>query len=573
MTALRRWPMVGAVAALLIASFLVDQLPRTEEAELLAADPAPLRSSLSDPAPLTTSWYCAIGSSRPGGFADHSISVTSVSEADATATISILTDEGPGPTVRLELGPYTTQTIDLAAVSSAESAAAVVEIVGGRGLVGHEVATAHGSDSGPCATTVSGQWYLAAGSTRRDSDQYLALLNPFGEDVVLDVSFRTSTRERRPEDLSSFVVPGRTVRVVNVSDYVSIEAVVATSITTIQGRVVVEQLQVANGDLGPVGTALVLATPAPANEWFLPAGRVSETGDQQLVVFNPGEDQAELELYFDLSTTDRRSAYGLSAIDLTVQPGRFESLDLAELLRALQVPLPIEFGVRVVSDNDVPVIVSRSQLYPPVDNSLVGAEDSGSTVEVEEAASDAPMDPAGETAADPDTPGASESLVVPIDPSTIERRDPLGGSLLRQDDEGHSDIPEDQLVTDAMLHVLDDDVQLSATTGLAFSPGSPVLAREWLVPHTRVVPDGGSVLLITAVEDALVTVRGMVDGQLLEAERVAIDGETRRVVPILLPVPRSALLITSSSPIAVETQTVDADGVLTVGAAVPLITR
>ncbi len=290
-------------------------------------------------------------------------------------------------------------------------------------------------------------------------------------------------------------------------------------------------------------------------------------------MYNPGEDQAELELYFDLSTTDRRSAYGLSAIDLTVAPGRFESLDLAELLRALQVPLPIEFGVRVVSDNDVPVLVSRSQLYPP-GRQLIGRSRGHRDPRLKwrKRRPSARLTPPLKNRRPRHRHRCVGIARVPIDPSTIERRDPLGGNLLRQDDD-HSDVPEDQLETGATVHILDDDAQTSPTTGLAFSPGSSVVAREWLVPHTRVVPDGGSVVLITAVEDALVTIRGMVDGQLLEAERVAVDGETRRVVPILLPVPRSALLITSSSPIAVETQTVDADGVLTLGAAVPLIAR
>jgi hypothetical protein len=545
---------------LLIGAMLLDRVPDSLPPQLQPAESVVVRSAIGNPTPLTASWYCPIGSSAPGGYGNHNINVSNVSPESATATVSVITDIGPGPTIRLEIGPYQTQSVDLSSVDSSANAAAVVEIVGGNGVVGHDIETAHGVSSGPCATTVNGDWYFASGSTRRDSDQFVALLNPFGEDVVLDVTFRTTTRERRPEDLSSVVVRGRTVKVINVSDYVSIEPVVATTVTAIQGRVVAEQLQVANGDLGPEGAALVLGTPAPAAQWILPAGRVSEQADHQLVIFNPSGQQAELELYFDPSTADRRASYGLNSIDLTVQPGRFESLDVADLISALEVPLPLEIGLRVVSANDVPVVVSRSQLHPLVDNSLVGAEDSGATVEV-----------AGSE--ETDAVDDSSEAVVTIDPSTIERRDPLGGNLVRQETDDEEDISIDDLLPDIALQVLDDLAQPTATTGLGVSNGNSVTSRAWVVPYTRFEPNGATVILVTAADDdALVEIRGMVDGRLLEPQRVLVDGQTRRVVPLVLPVLRTALSISSDAPISIEIQTV-AGGVVTVAGAVPVVPR
>ncbi|MFW2382462.1 MAG: DUF5719 family protein [Acidimicrobiales bacterium] len=560
MRALQRWPLVGAIGAVLLGSMLLDRVPDTLPPQLEKTESVVLRSAVGNPAPLTASWYCAIGSSAPGGYGNHVINVSNISSEDATATVSVITDIGPGPKIRLELDPYQTQSVDLSSVDSSPNAAAVVEIVGGSGVVGHDIETTYGSSSGPCATTVNGDWYFASGSTRRDSDQFVALLNPFGEDVVLDVTFRTATRERRPEDLSSLVVPGRTVKVINVSDFVSIEPVVATTVRAIQGRVVAEQLQVANGELGPEGAALVLGTPAPAVAWTLPAGRVSAEGDHQLVIYNPGAQQAELELIFDLSTNDRRASYGLNSIDLTVQPGRFESLDVADLIGALEIPLPLEIGLRVVSANEVPIVVSRSQLHPLVDSSLVGAEDSGATVEV--AGGD-------ETAAEDN----GEQDVVTIDPSTIERRDPLGGNLVLQETDDEEDVSIDDLVPDPANAVLDDLAQPTATIGLGVSNGSSSAATDWLVPYTRFEPDGATVVLITATEaDALVEIRGMVDGRLLEPERVAVAGRTRRVVPVVLPVLRTVLSISSDAPVSVEVQTVH-DGVITVSGAVPVVDR
>ncbi len=545
---------------MLLGGLALDRVPDALPPQLEQVQSTVLRSSIGDPSPLTAAWYCAVGSSAPGGYGNHTINVSNVSGQSGTATVSVMTDVGPGPRIRLELGPFETQSVDLSSVDSSDHAAAVVEIVGGSGVVGHDIETVYGTTSGPCATSVNGDWYFAGGSTRRDSDHFVALLNPFGEDVVLDVTFRTATRERRPEDLSSLVVPGRTVRVINVSEYVSIEPVVATTVTAIQGRVVAEQLQVANGDLGPEGAAVVLGTPAPATTWTLPAGRISADADHQLVIHNPGGQQAELELYFDLSTSERRASYGLNSIDLTVQPGRFESLDVADLIGALEIPLPLEIGLRVVSANDVPVVVSRSQMHPLVDNSLVGAEDSGATVQVAGA----------EEAAVPEQ-GAEETVT--IDPSTIERRDPLGGNLIRQETDDEEDVSIDDLVPDPAVLVLDDLAQPTATLGLGVSNGNSVASQTWVVPYTRIEPDGATVLLITAAEgDALVEVRGMVDGRLLEPERVAVDGQTRRVVPLTLPVLRTALLVSSDAPISIEVQTV-ADGILSVAGAVPVLER
>lgn len=572
MTPFRRWPVVAALGALLAGSVFLDQVPESDRPELAAGDVVKLRAQVADPLPLTTSWYCSIGSSSAQGYADHTVHVSNVGDEPARATLSVLTDSGPGPTVRIDLAARATESLKLSTISAAENAGVVVEIVGGEGVVGHEVSTEHGTATGPCATTVSGSWYLAGGSTRRDSDQFLALMNPFGEDVVLDVTFRTATRERRPEALTALVIPGRSVVVVNVSEYVSIEPVVATTITTIQGRVAAEQLQVANGELGPRGAALVLGTPAPATEWWLPAGRVTDSGDHQLVVFNPGEERAEIEIYFDLSTTDRRGAFGLSAIELSIQPGRFESLDVAELLAALEIPLPLEFGLRVRSDNDVAVLASRSQMYPAVDNTLVGAEDDGATIELT-----APDDQSGEgETADGTPPAGDDAAEATIDPSTIERRDPLGGGLVLQDDDRSSeagDVAVDAAGADPFIDIFDDGAQPAAGTGLGVSAGQQRLSDHWLIPYGRFLPDGGTVLLISAPADALVSIEAVVSGQRIGPERVAVHGDTRRVVPLVLPVSSAALEITSSSPVVVEVQAVDDNGFLSVGAGVPVIDR
>ncbi len=139
MNAIQRWPIVGAIGALLIGAVLLDRVPENPPPQLQPLETVMQRSLVQQPASLTASWYCVVGSSEPGGYADQTINVSNISDEPATATVSIITDEGPGPSIRLELGSYSTESVDIGSVSSAANAAAVVEVVGGAGRLERRV--------------------------------------------------------------------------------------------------------------------------------------------------------------------------------------------------------------------------------------------------------------------------------------------------------------------------------------------------------------------------------------------------------------------------------------------------
>ncbi|MBT8241561.1 MAG: hypothetical protein KJN63_10070, partial [Acidimicrobiia bacterium] len=98
MNALQRWSLVGALSALLLGGLLLDRVPGTLPPQLEPVDTAVVRSAIGDPAPLTASWYCAVGSSAPGGYGNHVINVSNVSAHSSTANVSVITNTGPGPT-------------------------------------------------------------------------------------------------------------------------------------------------------------------------------------------------------------------------------------------------------------------------------------------------------------------------------------------------------------------------------------------------------------------------------------------------------------------------------------------
>ena len=85
----------------------------------------------------------------------------------------------------------------------------VVEIVGGQAIVSHEVVGQGDLAVEPCAADASTDWYFAAGTTVRGSQQFLALFNPFGDDAIVDISFVTDTGVMEPDGTQGVVVPRR----------------------------------------------------------------------------------------------------------------------------------------------------------------------------------------------------------------------------------------------------------------------------------------------------------------------------------------------------------------------------
>ncbi len=234
---MNRWGIVFVLLGLVAAGIAYDRAVTMPLGGLTTAtDQVVVSPSMGDPPRLDGAWYCPIGSSSPGGFADHEVNISNLSDDPAVANLSIVTGEGPGPGRRIELPPRSTEHVRLSETQVVDIAGAVVEITGGRGAVGHSVTTAQGVAEGPCATHASSTWYFAAGRTTRDSKQYLALMNPFPETAVFDVEFQAVGRSREPGPLQGAFVEARSVRIIDVGEFVAREEALATKITTNRGR-------------------------------------------------------------------------------------------------------------------------------------------------------------------------------------------------------------------------------------------------------------------------------------------------------------------------------------------------
>ncbi len=533
-----RWTAVLLILGVLVAGVAYDRVDTAPLIEVEPIPPEPVSPAVDAGGSLSTVWFCPVGSGSPEGIGLHTLALSNVGDTDAVATINLLNGEGAGPSARIDLGPRSTETFDVADLDQSNLVGAVVEIVGGQGVVGHSVATNRGVTQGPCGTQTSDSWYFADGTTTRDSSQFLVLLNPFSQDVVFDVEFQTTTRTRVPEDLQAAVVPGRSVRLINVGDYVSREPNVATTITTVQGRLAVERLQFFDGQLGPEGVALTAASIAPRTEWYLPAGRVHEGGDQRVTLFNPGDTSADFDLEFDLADPADRASYGLVPVEITIAAGRLAVIDLVAELNRAGYPLPAEVGITLRSTNGVGVVAERWQVTPKIDTSLIGAG------------------------------GTNASIA-------FGRRAPMPASVLRRFQDGEDVESQDNAIPDPTIEpdetVGPTLVQPTAIAGVGISHGSSVLSDNWIVPWVTIGTGEETVLVVSAPADALVEVQLMVAGELLPPVRASVPAGGRVQIPLRGPVSEAAVIATANAPVAVEVQIVSIDGRLGVVAGVPAV--
>ncbi|MEM7275937.1 MAG: DUF5719 family protein [Actinomycetota bacterium] len=590
-----RWPVAFVLVGLLAAAVAYDRVSELPAQEVATGvvETTVISPSLADPPRLDGAWYCPVGSSAPGSFARHEVQISNLSDTSAVANLSILTADGPGPGQRIELPPLSTERVALADTQEVDVAGAVVEITGGSGVVGHSVETVQGVAEGPCATHASSEWYFASGRTSFDSTQYLALMNPFPETAVFDIEFQAVGRSRKPGPLQGAFVKARSVRIIDVGEFVTREEALATTITTKRGRLVVERLQLMDGQLGPAGAALQLGVPTPAPSWIFTAGRVHDGGDDLLTIFNPN-DAAPLDTD-DVEDTDGTSAraseregfvtvavelwpnnptdlsnYSVVTIEREIRPGTFAVIDLQAQAERFEFPLPYELGVNVTSAEGLPIVAERWQFGTELQ--LEGLETDpviGSTVLDEIAPDEDPDNPdtpdPDADPADPDAEGGGEDdAAAPADDGAPgEDGDDTGGV--------EDGVSQEPFVLQPPEPVDSGLPQPIATQGLATSRGNELFSSRWVVPWVSMTGDSTLIAVTAALQEAVVEVRVLSDGQLVGPVRATIPAGGRTIIPVSVAGPGAAVEITSNTPVSAEATVVVPDVTFDVVPAVPTL--
>lgn len=334
---------------------------------------------------LSSTWYCAAGTAAEGGFGDHVVILLNPTDRDRTATITAVPGSiAPPPadraqdddeeeettttsavaTTLAEPAPLPSTDVDLPARSrivfrmadlvQAQLVGAIVEVDGGEIAVEHELTGELGRATAPCSTTVSTSWSFPWGVTTRGNRELLVFMNPFPDDATVDVAFATDEGVRNTVRFSGFVVPGRSVVGAYIDEDVTRKEQVSAEVTVRGGRLVVDRVQTFTGIDGREGMTLGLGAPVAAAAWAFPDGYADTNLTEQIVVYNPGERVAEVDVEVFLDDPETNGVP--EAFELTVQPGRYAIVDLDKEER---IPHRVGHHILVRSANGRPVVAEQ----------------------------------------------------------------------------------------------------------------------------------------------------------------------------------------------------------------------
>jgi hypothetical protein len=352
----------GLAGAVVAAGLLVDRRDPPEGA-LASNGPADLAPVAPGAGVGGSTWYCAGGTGSSGGAA-HQVHVGNPGDTPIEVTLTVVPGAARGEAVSLdpvveqiEVPASDSTVVALADLLDAPYVAAVVEVAAGEVVVEHEVRGDTDSGLTACASAPSSTWYLAAGTTTRDASEQLVLFNPFPDDAVVDVTFATPDGLRAPPAFAGLIVPGRRVVAVDVGAVVSRHPNVATSVVARSGRLVVDRIQSFDGSDGPAGLDLTAAAPAIAEVWAFPDGLATADVSEVVTIYNPSEEQAEVDLEVVLDpSSDPGAPVGVEPFQLSVPPEQYLQVVVAEDGR---VPLDRGHSLTVRSQNGVGVVAER----------------------------------------------------------------------------------------------------------------------------------------------------------------------------------------------------------------------
>ncbi|MEY2471679.1 MAG: hypothetical protein QOK28_1008 [Actinomycetota bacterium] len=344
-----RFTAVAILAAVLVIVGVLDRAdrpPRTPAGARLATAYAP---AASPPDALTSTWYCAAGTSQ-GGFADSSVVVFNPTTRRLRGSIDVVGADGNHGTHPITIQPRERVTTPLSQILRASYVAAMVRLDGGGAIVEHVTTGPVGDAVGACASSASTRWYVPEGATTRSAQLIYALFNPFPDDAIVDMSFATEQGRDAPAAFQGIVVPANGLVPIDVGTHVRRRAHVSAAIHARRGRVVVEALQIHNGD-GRRGVGLMLGLPRTSTSFVFPDGIASPERFEQLHLFNPNGTEAsvQLDLVLDAGNAQpfqlRVPAQGRITVDLTSES---------------RVPKNVGHALVVRVSNNVPVAVART---------------------------------------------------------------------------------------------------------------------------------------------------------------------------------------------------------------------
>ncbi len=348
---LGRGPLIGVVAGLLLLGALADRTRPGPAAPSGAAEDASAMPTAAPASALSSTFYCAGATVTATGTTASSVVVANPRDQEARGSVTVITTNAPPRVVPLVVAPWSATDVSLGQLGPGIAAAAVVDLQSGQVAAELSVAGPQGDgDVTPCASSGSGQWYFADGSTARDASLLLSLFNPFPEDAIADLSFSTEQGRAAPGDLQGVVVPARTLVALDIGEQVRRRESIATALTVRTGRLVAAQT-LGRTLPGRAGVSVTLGAPSLAPLWYFPDGFAANGVVERYSLYNPGTREAEVALEANL---DEGVA---EPFEIRVPAGDRVTVTFNEEAR---IPKGVGHSVTVRSSNGVPIAATRT---------------------------------------------------------------------------------------------------------------------------------------------------------------------------------------------------------------------
>ncbi len=285
---------------------------------------------------VTSAWFCAgvpIGGPQLGGIAI----VANPSEVTLTGKLTAFTNAVgvAAAEVPFEVPARATMEFDLGQLQTQGSfVSAMVEIYGGGGYVEQRADSASGSAVSPCSNSTSSTWYFADGYTVEGSKEQLVITNPFPSDAIVSIREATSTESRQPAILQSLLVRADSVLVISQDLLAKRELVLAITVTSTRGRVVVGRAQEYLTSVGRAGFTMTLGAPSLGDQFYFADGEVAPNVIERYSIYNGSDTEAVVNVAFlgldpatgfvnpEPVTVPAGKVVSLIADDVGVPPGR-----------------------------------------------------------------------------------------------------------------------------------------------------------------------------------------------------------------------------------------------------------
>lgn len=338
----RRWLPFVVLVAMAAAAFVVERSLTEETTPSNAVNLASTRLPVAaESAALSTAWYCAGGTAMgEDGTAELSVVIANAAADPTSADVTVVDEEGGEESTTIEVPAYGRTRVTASDVLQAEWVGMTVEVLGGDLAVEREVVGPDGYDVSPCSSHAATEWFVPSGSTAIGAQEYLVLFNPFPAATSVDISFATDEGPLVPRPLQGLTVAGRSVRLVPTDSLPARRAEIATHVKARSGRLVVDRLQIYDGSGDPMvgddedaptippprGLASSSAIPRAALHWVFPQGRNDEDVRNQVALYNPGTNTAEVDVIVTFEDPARMPE--VEPVAVTIPPGEQRLVDL-----------------------------------------------------------------------------------------------------------------------------------------------------------------------------------------------------------------------------------------------------